>query len=1366
MSLCHNPNHPDYKNLVKQVKDQGLITAILAYYGDKPLSSFLTKTTDLKKSLTFPYTTSRAGLLQLNKRVRDYNLKNGTSHSIDEGFINEDVYQPKLLVNYLPTNLTRQMLRDIARAEDGKVNQLSFDFEISEQLVKAFAQTNNEKIEIPNIPSTSRDLSFYKGDAQLREQEEGIDNIDYMLPTAGENLSKEEKKTRDYLNKKIISLKKQIYEATSPEQAVMLQQELNKLVIQYQKSEQRIIQKTKFKAFEDVLESADVELQEIAVLLSNPAITTTDAIYAGNVLEYWINAAEFTERHPFLEEHEMESEIVREMFEKRASVARRLNRELMKIKKNHLVAFVREHTDKGLTAEHIFRAIKDLSKIPGETLWLGRVEDDMLQAVSIAVEKANKIAEQEASETWKQLDALQKAALSSMKTLSTEKNPYSIFKQFTASGKETGRMVHLFSNEFFTRKQQLANLAFNQRDSVTGKLKKDEQAIKNYYGFLKNNTLSFDIRILFPDVAEGLPDGTAFENKYSEEDREKHIAELKRHIGEKQYDRFYESALKKVEKFKIKRQAEYLNVQNEVELSAIEKETLFHEWNREHSPYWALEMQDNPKAREKTPGSREYFSPKEGLTYLTTIPKRFSEDGTKTEWYDKNFEKIENNADLLAFYNYVTEMLITYKKVFPDVTQKLLGVNVLPTIEKSIMDNYSEKGLMMGYTPLIDSMVNSLTTSDLSKIHSEGPKTIQIRFIKDNKEEIVKRLNLKLQTYQRVTGNPATEDTVRELREEVLQELSQEKSWDLVKIMKAYSLMALSYKHKSAIEPQIKLAEQLFEERQEIITNKGGEEKTTSSGIATQKGLKNYNEAKDFYLDAEFYGLGSRKVEGPSKKKLLTKKERETRKQLLTLQELAVEDSEKQKYQQQIDELGSPTTTSGIVDSLLKYNLLTSLGWNIPSAMNNISFGVLANLTEAAGGIHFTTPEMRDAYMLTFNSIGRNASFNAWDGVNSNALKIRNLMDRGNHLKTSDKETYDLSVKSSLSPLKRFGPMSLQERSEYLNIAPVMIATMKHLKAKDADGKEVSYWDALDIEGNLKEGYTTDIEAVPLAMKIDKLVQMLHGDYAHKLGIKKTVLGRVVSQFRTWAFEGFANRFEAEKPDYQLSYGLSNTFMRKGRYRSYSKSKGQLITTGATIGTMILPGVGTAFGAGLGYISGRMFGTSTDQNALSDTLFTLKQLLRKAMFQKTQFHEKFDEVDAANMRKNMQELYMYVILYLAVLGLAGAAGADDDEEKMAALNTLLINQGNRLVTDIEFYTNPLALEKITKSAIPATRVIQKATDFFKAVGEQFDDDPTNDVLQSGTFKGENKAWNKSKDLILGLSTLKSGEKIISQVFEK
>jgi hypothetical protein len=329
-----------------------------------------------------------------------------------------------------------------------------------------------------------------------------------------------------------------------------------------------------------------------------------------------------------------------------------------------------------------------------------------------------------------------------------------------------------------------------------------------------------------------------------------------------------------------------------------------------------------------------------------------------------------------------------------------------------------------------------------------------------------------------------------------------------------------------------------------------------------------------------------------------------------------------------------------------------------------------------------------------------------------------------------------------------------------MNQAPVMIATMLEMKAKNPNGETVTLWDAYDSEGNLKDGFTTDINEIQMVQKIKRIIEMNHGDYSNPLEAKATFAGRALTQFRTWMGEGFKNRFESAKTDYILGYGSDEPYIRKGRYRSYTK--GQLTTTGALVGSTILPGVGTLVGAGVGYLGGKFFGMQTDENAFSDVTFTLRQLARKLMFKSTEFDTKFSKEDAANMRKNMTELYMMMALAGVAVLIKGAIGDDDEEDSKIA--NFLLNQNTRLQTDILFYTNPLEFEKLTKTAMPLARLLQEANTWRKDVQVFLDGEADKEIFESGPFKGDSKFWVHTAELIPGTSQLvklyRQGSKII------
>ena len=1325
---CPNKNSKEWKTLVKQTGEQ---LANLAFVSNEYRIPDVKSSTEIKKAIKFQSKVENfAGVAS---RLRKYNQQNGTSHYFTFKNVWGNTFELTLKYNYLPVNLEKQRQREAAKGDP------------------LYA--------INDFDAPAFNYMYPGSSSQIRPSS----NIDELIPGAETQVIAVEKLRKDKINTAII---KQRQELANVKDAVEMRAILNNIENLMKSLEgtegikgaqERLLLAGEIKAFEEVEIFGNLQLKEISKLLNNPAISADDVYYSQRIINLWLKAGDFStdpREHIFLDEDEFNTTEIRSKFRALAATAQDLQSKLTSIRKDHVTAFVRQYTDGKLTQEEIFKNIRDVNKVAAMTLNLSRHGDAMLSAGFAAVEAANISAQQEASEVWEELDKL------TTKFLKKSGGNFNILKQLTEDGKETGRTVTRFSPEFFETRNLLLKRAFKTVDPKTKKVTKNAEAIKTFFNWTNTNTISFDPRILMEDSA--LEDGTMPESflykrvTYDEGSRQKHIAELKQHLGEKGYEFYIKRAEEKIEKFKLRREAVYESTQLEPNLSQAEKDSLFENWLKENSPYWSMDMAENPTSRQK--GKDSFYSPKGMREYVIQVPRKFTAEGN-TKWYDKNYAKIEADDDLYAYHNYMMKTLNSLRYMLPEQKRALMGVGVLPTIQKSLMDTFQEKGMMMGVIPFWDKMKQLQTTTDLATtVYSDVDpltgnieKNIQIQYVEDNQARVktlVRQMQIK---HEQETGKPATnEDNIR-FTKEAKDFLSKEKSWDVTKILKAYSLNILAHKHKSFIEPQIKLLEQELKNRKEIVTNKAGQAQLDEYGNPLeQEGLDNLKSSWDFFMDSTFYGVGGRKVEGVTKTKLYTDAEKKRKKELEALLEKETDEESKQFLQGQIDSLGGFRTASGVGDAVLKYMTLKGLGWNFFSAFSNIGFGTISNLIQASDGREYSMADMRKAYMLVTNSVGRNLSFNSWEGVNSNALKIRTLMDKWDLLQTSNKELYDMSQKSSMSKLKRFGPFSLQERSEYLNIAPVMVATMLSDKfsATDPEGNKVSLWEAYDIStGKLKEGFTSEVDEVRLVQKIKRIVEMNHGDYNNSLQVKSTITGRLLSQFRTWMFEGFANRFEAEKTDYALSYGMDDTYIRKGRYRSYTK--GQLLTSGAAVGTMFLPGVGTALGAGIGYLGGKFFGMQTDETVLGDTLFTLKQLARKLMFQKTQFGDKFTAVDAANMRKNMTELYLMMGLMGIALFLKGLAGDDDDEEQV--VTNFLLNQTIRLQTDIGFYTNPLEFEKLTKTAIPMAALVDDVKTLFVDIGGHLNDEKGDEIFESGPFKGNSKFLTHLGEAIPGTS---------------
>jgi hypothetical protein len=1344
-TACPNKNSKEWKLLVSQT---GETLATLAFITNSYQMPEVKTATEIKKAIGFK--TNVENFAGISAKLRKYNQQNGTSHYFTFKKAWGNTFELSLKYNYLPVNVEKQRQRQAAKADP------------------LYAINNFDPVGFnqmyPSVASSS--------------QTNTISEVDDLIDDANIQVTRAERIRLDKINTAIIKERQSLKKTSDPSEYRKILIRLEKLKNLSEDAEGNVIRSKNITAFEDVLDFGSTQLKEVKALLSNTAVSYDDIYYAQRIVDLWAKAGDFSteaNEHIFLDEDEFNSVDIRAAFRALKGNAEDLQGRINKLRENYVGDFIRQYTDKNLTQEEIFKAIKDINKISGLTLNLSRHDDAMLQGIFAAVEKANMEAQQEAAEVWKTLDSLHE------KFLKKAGGNFNILKQVTEDGKETGRMVHRFSPKFFEVRNRMLYEAFKQRDSA-GNLKKDKKKVEDYFNWVNRNTISFDPRILFADSV--LDDGTMPDSflytrvKFTERAREEHIRDLKYHLGEKGYDYFIKKVEDKIEQFKIRREAIYESMQLESNLSQAEKDALFETWLKENSPYWGMDMAQNPATRikGKENGKDVFYTPKGVRDSVIQVPRK-EVDGATTEWYDQNFAKIEVDEDLLNYYNFTIQTLNSLRYMLPQQKQALLGVGVLPSIQKNLMDIFQEKGMMIGITPFWDKMKDLVTTtdfattiySDINPLTGNIEKNIQVQYIEDTENRVRDMVKTMSIEHKQRTGKPATELERREFKKEARDIISKEKSWDITKILKAYSLTVLAYKHKSFIEPQIKLAEQELKSRKELVVNKAGQAQMQDGKPVVEEGLANLKSSFDFFMDSTFYGVGGRKVEGLTKKKVYKKEEEAEKKKLEELLENEEDPATREFLQAQINSLGGYVTGSGVGDTALKYMTVKGLGWNVFSGVSNMGFGLISNLIQASDGREYSMQSFRKASMLVTNSIGRNLTFSTWEGVNGNAVKIRTLMDKWDLLQTSNKEMFDVSQKSSLSKLKRFGPFSIQERSEYLNYAPVMVAVMldkdkngnPRFPAKDPNGNIVTMWDAYDTTtGKLKEGFTTDVDEVKMFQKIKRVIEMNHGDYNNALQVKATFAGRALSQFRTWMFEGFANRFESEKTDYALSYGLDEPYIRKGRYKSYTK--GQLMTTGGAVGTMFLPGVGTALGAGIGYIAGRLGGLDTQDSAISDTLFTLKQLARKLMFKPTEFEKKFDAVDAANMRKNMTELYIMITLMGIALMLKSLV--DDEDEKDSMVTNFILNQTIRLRTDIAFYTNPLEFEKLTKTAVPLAQVVQDAYRVVEDVGKLFNDDASDDVFESGPFKGTPKWLIHTGQIIpgpsQGIRLYKTGQKVM------
>jgi hypothetical protein len=106
---------------------------------------------------------------------------------------------------------------------------------------------------------------------------------------------------------------------------------------------------------------------------------------------------------------------------------------------------------------------------------------------------------------------------------------------------------------------------------------------------------------------------------------------------------------------------------------------------------------------------------------------------------------------------------------------------------------------------------------------------------------------------------------------------------------------------------------------------------------------------------------------------------------------------------------------------------------------------------------------------------------------------------------------------------------------------------------------------------------------------------------------------------------------------------------------------------------------------------------------------------------KTKFDDRFNEVDAANMRMNMTELVIYGIIAMLMLAIKASANGDDDKKKRDVVAVMYNNKRNKVkfaskneVTGLpHFYTEEIDLSNGDHVRYYGTFMAKENTSFGK-----------------------------------------------------
>jgi len=1072
----------------------------------------------------------------------------------------------------------------------------------------------------------------------------------------------------------------------------------------------------KLKSLRDLELKANEDLARVNKVLNEP-MNSEDIIYARNVLNFWNNVREYT----FTPKH-TESESLMRTFGNIEDDAQTATKKLALIEKSFLESFIKDTLGRDLTLEDVFSDYKDVSTIKAYTRDISTYDNALLTSIWKKVQLANIQAEEEASTMLSTLDDLIIKVMPKLNSINS-KTPFEIFRQLSENGKKTNHLISPYSSKYYSERSGILNYA---------KDKKTADAVNKYSKWVKANTSIIDLHKYFPQDSIITP-----EIKGNRE-------ELRTKVGDFRYNLWFNGQNRKINSYLKRREAVIANIkdQNGLDISdafdSLDNITkAIRNWEIKHSPYEFSDIINK--------GSYDYYSGLEGIDGF----QQYEILPSKPDHFNKDFEPIANDTDLMEFYTEFSELYENLKKYVPTSQLANLIYGGLPVLEQSIYDAYSVNGLKAGFKGIKSALVKANTSSysnknkqELDLVTGENAKHMYVAGITSDSNFIKDYIKSESIKYEVANGKPITDKQESEFREQAIHLAAQRRDFDLGKMMKLFGTIVISHKQIAQIEDLIKIGQYTLNSYKEVERNPDGTPAiTVLNGVSTlpsTTAFKNTKQALAYFVDSQVYG-NMKNEEGVTNIKLKTAEDSEIAK---TYQDTLIEletkkangeitdefyDALKSTIDSSVKNLGSNVVASKVGDSWLKYVQLKLMGWNVLGGISNSAFGFISNMIEAAGEGNFNLSDMNDAYKLTASSVAKNLTFNKWEAGESG--KIRNGMDKMNVLKEASHELYTSKDINTISGKFKFAsPYNMNQRTEYLNQAPIMIIMAKKTMVNTPAGK-ISIWEGMNKDWEWdteKYGETPTKTIMDMRIAITKQIQRLHGNYdpASPLMIKQKFAGRAISQFRTWLYESVATRFENER--YEDALGITV----KGRYR--------------TLGGVIFENENRL---------GLKQGSIEFSKALLNS-FTFGKLKLKS-FQDTNL----SDIDAQNMRKISMELVLLLDIYILIMLLK--AGLSDDDEESKAMYNVLLNQGTRLKSDILLYTNPAEARNIIKDIVPAVSLFDDIAGFIKAVNNLEEDE-----IKSGVHKGNSRIGTSTMKLIPGASKAYGTYNSMSQVFDK
>jgi len=942
--------------------------------------------------------------------------------------------------------------------------------------------------------------------------------------------------------------------------------------------------------------------------------------------------------------------------------------------------------------KHDVDTLKDSNIVWAHGFNIGRTDFKLLQYVEKDYHKHINSMNRRTDDINKQIDELSKDI------------KFDEFRESYVDGGNTGNIVHQYSPEY---RDEYAMI----RRKLRG-IYKDQVSFSHKFGeWFKDNHIILDPRILFTNKVNVFDkDAIGLTDEEIDAAKDALILKVTELVGAEVCATMIKKVEDQIDLYMDRRDSKVLELTSLLNGNKISKDTYvlkLKTFDAHNSPYL---LADNViTGRPTIAGDVSLFSNFE--KDLTAIPRKYLLDkggnDTKFEtgWYNNQYDKLMSNPKNKAFYDFYIDLMEELNSIVPTHNGNTLDSNYVMFVKKTFIDIVKENGFKS--TVVTDKLKEFYSKSDgavgkINPVTGKITRELGVASIDAHMAAIKLKLDIRKEEFLAEYGiEPSAEDIQQFIRESKI-ELAQEASFDLASILKTHNYIANYYIQKAVIDDEVRAVDQIINSLKEPIIRKDG-----STGFYKHEvdSFKNMKMQWNYWQD-QFYGTHNK--DSVTDKKVYTKSEQEIVDRLNKILEgydsdyfngkLDVLDYEtkKDRINTLKQRLGTNQSYDQMGRTLLQITQFKGMGFNAISAVANDTFGYISNVIEANDGRIFNKKELMMGYKITAGNIVR-----FWSNrkISPNASEtLTNIISRYDMLtKNSEELTFAKSFekKNIIKDVYRF-----QNSSEYVNQAPLVAALLYRQKVtiiEDGVEREIPIFEAFAKDGNFRKDITIkNIEEWEgddkflgdkfsnLIYKIQNTINVVHGNYNRYMGVKmsETFWKASIKQFRTWMFETFAQRFEKEK--YQESLGM----IRKGRYRS-----GFMLAAYATPKDIAKENV-------------------TLMDHFNSSAFTILQTGRKLIYLDTKFDDRFEEADAANLRKNISEFIIKLKVMGVLLLLAAMKGAGDDDKKKKLRNlylgNYLINTVSRVQSDISMYYNPTAFNSIIKQPIPFVKTILDA----------------------------------------------------------